>query len=210
VEFQLYIDHNKGMSQKTGTLSFTASIAAAMILTGCSAYDYVDDNFFTRPPMAGPVAQPFVAPPADTPELQARAIYEREALEPPPAYTHTGWPNLGTVPPAPKMPTPQEIGETKNTLAVDQYMGAQLIDAQADAPPPVTLPKAGTPHNTDGTISTGAELAPITPPLVPQPLPYLSGQVGMQSGDSDMGRGNGATDMPVSQGEASDMQGDHP
>jgi hypothetical protein len=116
-----------------------------ILLSACNSSTYLGD--LAQPaPMDGPKGTAIPVTAQDTPELEKRAIEEREALpmppDPPPADNYFG---LGLVPlDRPKMPTAAEIAGATKQLQDEQDRQAAVIAAQAGAPPPGVLPKPTT------------------------------------------------------------------
>ena len=151
-------------------------------------------GMFHPPEMAGPKGNDLAAPKQDTEAGERQALAERESLpEPPPPPLAASWSNLGTVPPKPDLPTPEQIRTGTLDLAAEQKTGAALIARQAEAPTPQTLPKpvsAGTPP---------ASPEPALPVVSPPIGPYLSGAAGLEGVESQLNSADNQFLLPQSQ-----------
>ncbi len=133
-------------------------VIASVILAGCDTIG----EALEPPRMEKPIGIPETVPPQDTPELEARAAREREALPRlPPTPDSETYSYLGSVPPKPVLPTPEEITGQIKGLAAEEAKGQAVIDAQADNNDPETLPRPA-PTVKHATVATTTVAAPMS------------------------------------------------
>ena len=151
-------------------------------------------DMFNPPPMAEGKGNSLDMPRQDTDAAERRAQAEREGFpEPPPMPLKASWANLGTVPPKPDLPTPEQIRTGTLELAAEQKVGTVLISGQAATTAPLTLPKpvqARTPP---------ASPVPALPVVTPPIGPYLNGAAGLEGVESQLNSADNQFKLPQSQ-----------